>query len=64
VQNEIQELREQIDNFLGVESEVNIRKLQVMSRIQVLVAAGHIHVPFTLTEVAESLGTQDTSSLP
>jgi len=38
-------------------------QLNFQARVSQLVAAGHILLPTTLTEVAEYLGTLDTSSL-
>jgi len=38
-------------------------QLNFQTRVSQLVAAGHILLPTTLTEVAEYLGTLDTSSL-
>jgi len=38
-------------------------QLNFQARVSQLVAAGHILLPTTLTEVAEYLGTLDTSGL-
>jgi len=63
VQEDIHDLVEQLDSFLGQGKEVEMARLNFQTRVSQLVAAGHILLPTTLTEVAEYLGTLDTSSL-
>jgi len=57
------DLIERLDLFLGQEGERNMMYTNFQARISQLVAAGHILLPTTLTEVAVFLGTLDTSSL-
>jgi len=63
VRNDIQELVEQLDYFLGKEMEAEMIKINFQARVSQLVSAGHILLPTSLTVVAEYLGTLDTSSL-
>jgi len=63
VRNDIQELVEQLDTFLGKEHEAAMVRINFQARVSQLVAAGHILLPTTLTDVAQYLGTLDTSSL-
>jgi len=63
VRDDIHDLVEQLDHFLGQKREAKMVQLNFQARVSQLVAAGHILLPTTLTEVAEYLGTLDTSSL-
>jgi len=63
VRNDIHELVEQLDSFLGHQKEVEMVHVNFQAKVSQLVAAGHILLPTTLTEVAQYLGTLDTSSL-
>ena len=63
VRNDIQDLNEQLDHFLGQQKEAGMVHLNFQAKVSQLVAAGHILLPTTLTEVAQYLGTLDTSSL-
>jgi len=63
VQDEIHGLVEELDLFLGLEGEGEMKRLNYQARVSQLVANGHILLPTTLTEVAQYLGTLDTSSL-
>jgi len=63
VRTDIQELVEQLDTFLGRRMEENMISVNFQARVSQLVAAGHILLPTTLTDVAVYLGTLDTSGL-
>jgi len=63
VRGEIHQLTEELDHFLGNQSEVKMEHLNFQARVSQLVANGHILLPTTLTDVAQYLGTLDTSSL-
>jgi len=63
VRSDIHELVEQLDTFLGQEDERGMVNLNFQARVSQLVAAGHILLPTTLTDVVQYLGTLDTSSL-
>ena len=63
VQNDIHDLAEQLDTFLGKQIEAKMTEVSFQARVSQLVAAGHILLPTSLMEVAEYLGTLDTSSL-
>lgn len=63
VRQDIQELVEQLDSFLGADMEAEMVRVNFQARVSQLVAAGHILLPTSLTAVAEYLGTLDTSSL-
>jgi hypothetical protein len=63
VRHDIQELVEQLDTFLGSQMEAEMVRVNFQARVSQLVAAGHILLPTTLTDVAQYLGTLDTSSL-
>jgi len=54
---------EQLDSFLGKEGEQEMVRINFQAKVSQLVAAGHILLPTTLTDVAQYLGTLDTSSL-
>jgi len=63
VRNDIRELVEQLDTFLGQEGEREMVRINFQARVSQLVAAGHILLPTTLMDVALYLGTLDTNSL-
>jgi len=54
---------EQLDSFLGKQMEAEMVRVNFQARVSQLVAGGHILLPTTLTEVAQYLGTLDTSGL-
>jgi len=54
---------EQLDTFLGRQMEDEMVKVNFQARVSQLVAGGHILLPTTLMDVAQYLGTLDTSSL-
>jgi len=63
VRQEVQELVEQLDTFLGKDREADMVRINFQAKVSQLVAAGHILLPTTLTDVAQYLGTLDVSSL-
>lgn len=63
VRNEIQDLLEKADLFLGRGGEMDLTGIALEQRLTRLVINGHIPLPCSLTEAITFLGTHDTTSL-
>lgn len=64
VVNEIRDLLEQMDLFLGLGGPMDLTGMSLEQRVTRLVINGHIPLPCSLTDATKFLGEFDTTSLP